>query len=351
MNIERAGVFVPMNGMRIGLLGIVALGAIGAWLAATRPSQPDAVAEAIAREDPPTVSASAGEAPSPPAESLWVPSGRACHHPTSVTSIGDLSNAFLAALVVDGYDARTKRFPLSQSDASAYVVRDCRGDRIEIDHPLTPEELKQPSHAMLNVALPDVDASAGGPARVDRYDVRGSRIAVFVTVGAQGGYYFWCNGFAAIIRLDPGDAVVEGVSALQLDGCNERGQELHLTPLDGHAAALLLPVDVSTGEDKDLYESAWSVSVPDHGALRAVGDVRSRRGPGGRSASRGNSVDSMEGALLLDSGSLEVEETWQRVRYDAQGNKISGAKRTLLRTYTLEDGGLVRSPSADPITP
>ena len=54
-------------------------------------------------------------------------------------------------------------------------------------------------------------------------------------------------------------------------------------------------------------------------------------------------------AKLVDAGALTVEETWSFERYNTDGTTTPGSTKKVLRSYALEDGGLVKSPKADPV--
>jgi hypothetical protein len=338
-----------------GIVFILALGAVGIWLVMRPPPQ----------TKPPTASDAtfslsiATEAAAEASERPWVPAGKACRRAvTRGTRFEQVSDSILAALVIDGYDPATERFPLSKTahvipdggepnpSWGAYFVRDCRGDRVELDHALTEAQRANPSAVLAAPpALDPDDAGTEGIAHIERSDPRDSRMAVYAAVAVQYGYYFQCLGFEAIVRLDADELVVEGIGRADLYGCADKGNELHLAPLDGRVA-ILLPISVSTGESGD-YESAWAVSLPERGALRYVGDVRRARGAGNATIMTGKWFGNME-AKLLDASALEVEETWQFVRYGTDGKETDGGTQPLVRMYTRGEGGLARSPTTDP---
>ena len=164
--------------------------------------------------------------------------------------------------------------------------------------------------------------------------------AVFVSISKEMGYTDHCEGFAAIVRVDTSEIVTEGVGPETIDDCSPNWLKMELAMLDGHRA-LLFPHVMSTGESGD-FEMAWSVSLADdHGALKPVGAITSTRSMGNGSISSGRWLDSLD-AKVLDAGSLQIEERWEMVREDPDAGEVHGRKKTILRTYALEAGKLVR---------
>jgi hypothetical protein len=256
--------------------------------------EPAAVIEASAPLA--SVSASAAiEEPTPP------PAPAGCRRAFD----GNVTNAALRALVLGGTPGPKK-------------ATDCLGHEITFETPL---------------AL-----------RVDRFTADATHLAVFVAVTKGLGYTSWCPGFAAIVRVDHDELVTEGVGPEQIDDCDNTNK-LQTAMLDGHRA-LLFPHVTSNGEEGD-FETAWSVSLPDdHGALSKVGSVKSGRSIGNGSITSGAWFGAMDATILGGDG-LRVEERWNFVRETAGGTE-QGKKRTLVRTYALENGKLVMSPKNDP---
>src|SRR5207249_11945011 len=96
--------------------GALALVGIAAWLATRPKTASPRIAEDAAVAAPllPDValavaSASAAPADDPP----WLPSGKACRHAIPHGATFDrISDASLAALLVEGFDPKTQRFPM-----------------------------------------------------------------------------------------------------------------------------------------------------------------------------------------------------------------------------------------------
>ncbi len=287
-------------------------------VAVVEASAPVAMVEASAPMD-------AGEPP-------WLPPTSACRHAIAHRATFDqLHDSVLVDAILDGSPA-------------AKSARDCRGDRVTFEHPLTETQRRKPSTTLASPPTDD-DAGATGLVRVDRYDLLDGRLAVFTTVAVDYGYAFACRGFEALVRLDPDEIVVEGVGPAELYECDAKKTPVRLATLGGRVA-MLLPVSRGTGESGD-FGSAWLVSVADRGALRTVGEVRRARGAGNGSMMTGKWFGNMS-AELVDAGSFAVEETWRFVRYEVDGKETSGATRKVLRTYALGDAGLVGSPTGDP---
>jgi len=186
---------------------------------------------------------------------------------------------------------------------------------------------------------------AGSSPRVERHDALGSRIAVFTTVAIEPGYYTSCRGFQAIVRRDASGLVLEAIGPATLVDCDNNDTKLRLAAL-GDTVALLLPVSAGTGEDGDAA-SDWVVYVPEGKALRKVGRAARWRAAGNGTTTRGGWFGNME-ATIVDAGTLTTDETWRFEHYDPVKPTTTGPTKHVMRTYTLSDGGLVRSPAADP---
>ncbi len=240
------------------------------------------------------------EAPSPP------PEPAVCRHAIAHgATFAQIPDATLRELIVDGAPGKKS-------------ARDCLGDSVQSENPVAPH--------------------------VERFDAGDSHMAVWVMLAKELGYTDWCPGFVAVVRLEPDQLVAEGVGPETLDD-NDMTHAIHLAMVDGHRA-LLFPHVVGTGEDGD-FEAAWKAWLPDdRGALRSIGNVRSRRAMGNGSITSGNWFGNMD-AKLLDGGGLRVEERWDFARVATSGEE-HGARRTVVRTYSLEGGKLVASPSGDP---
>jgi hypothetical protein len=278
-------------------------------------------------------------------EAPWMPPGKACRASVARgVTFAEIPDAILAAAILENYDPDTRRFRATRvvdQTTVKYVARDCRGERIEYEHPLSEEQKKSPPAAPY--VDPDEDT---GLVRIERHDVRDGRMAVYTALSLRYGFYFSCVGFQAIVRLEEQELVVEGVGPADLDGCGEKGNELHLTSLGGRMA-LLLPVSTGTGENGNA-SSEWRVYLAERGALRHVGAAPHWQSAGNGTLRSGRWFGNMD-AKVLDAGALTIEETWRFVRYETTGADTRGPTRTVVRFYGLsDDGGLARSPASDP---
>jgi hypothetical protein len=229
------------------------------------------------------------------------PAPAGCRHAIAAGSdFAHVSDATLRELILGGVPGKTK-------------ARDCLGQTVEYATPT--------------------------PTRVVRFVSDPTHAAVFVSLAKEPGYMDSFPGFAAIVRLDSDAIVTEGVGPETLDD-NAWATALHVAALGGRSA-LLVPHIVGTGEDGD-FEAAWTVSLADaRGALKSAGTITSTRSMGNGSMTSGKWFDALD-AKVVGAGSLQIEEHWQLVREDPSAGEVHGRKRTVVRTYALDAGKLVR---------
>lgn len=220
-------------------------------------------------------------------------------------SFAHVRDADITALLVDGKPGATR-------------AHDCRGDAVEYTTPTAP--------------------------KVIRGDARDDRLAVFVQLAHDPGFWDRCPGFVAVLRVTSDAIVAEGVGAETLQECDDTQMHPRLAKLDG-TYALLFAANTGTGENGDA-SGVWRVSIPNAGALREVGSVVRFVSAGNGTILGGNWLGEVNATILAGDG-LRVEEKWDFVRYGDAGEE-HGKKLTRVRTYTLEAGALVASPKSDP---
>ncbi len=255
----------------------------------------------------------------------WLPSGTACRHgiPHGAT-LAQVHDDVLTRAIVRSYDRKLA----ADADFTQYEAIDCRSDRITYQTPLR------------------VDAGAS-TLRVTRTKALANRIGVYVQIAEEPGYSYTCIGFDAVVRLDPDEIIVEGVKGSDVYECAP--DHIVLVPIDG-SVAMLVPKTCGTGENGDVT-LGWDVEIASNGTLRVTGSAFRGQGAGNGSGCCGKWFPDVTAEIVdAGSGGLQIEETWKFIQHSADENgDKDGPTRKLLRTYTLGDGGLARSPAKDPV--
>jgi hypothetical protein len=286
----------------------------------------------------------------------WKPAGMTCRRPVPRdTTFRTLSDAQIAATLIQGFDPRKRRFPLTPSprdDAGEPLVpggewaaRDCRGDRVLFDTPLSAREAistegRGPTDAQMAREAEDVDVADMARVHVERYGVLGAHLPVYATVSLQNGLVYTCLGFAAILRLEPDALVVEAARSIPLAGCAP-GSDLKLARVGKQVLLLVAAADGGYGENHDAT-GEWDAYLAEGSRLVRAGSIPSSRSRGNESIMSGEWVPTMSAKVVGMDGALRVEETWVDERGGANGPPLQRGMRKVASTYVLRDRRLVR---------
>lgn len=343
------------------LLALVA--ALASWVLLRHPEDP--VTAPTTREASPAQAPLDGSAPLPMAtatdaadaeEPDWNPPGKTCRFPVPRGStFAELSDAFLAAAMIQGYEPGTRRFPVAEDAGARFTVRDCRGDveryAAQGDLPDEDSSIEWRQGDPLTENQWDGGQFADLPWQAERPEGRvwiyrtgpvGRRLGVHAIVAIGLGYDYSCYGFEAIVRLDEGSLVTEAVTPSQ--------ECVHpqLVRLSGRTV-LLDSTHSGTGENGIDVTSSWSVLAAERGSFRSLGDIRASRSWGNGATRAGGWFGSFSSEVVdPQAATLRIRETWTFENLSGEAPYAVGKVRHVTRTYALTDGGLVRSPTGNP---